>query len=274
MLRQLTSRHVFVAAGAVVLAGTLLVLSVPRTIAALKAMPAERILDSIANGRSVDAATVARLLQSLDAASAWRDRGRDLADRALGELLLVDPADADGVSPSDRATIEQAIRDLTASLSRSPLNPHAWTRLAYARMLLDGPSDAAAASLMMSVYLGPHDPQLVFPRLGLLFRVWDRLADDERRLAYRQIQFAWEASDVGLARLAVRTRRYKDIRLAMLQVGPQTLAGFETVLHWVLAGEPKDEESEGSETENDEDGGEDDQSNDRDDESDEVRPRD
>lgn len=228
---------------ALAFAGTLLVLSVPRTIGALSALPGDRILRQIQRGETVDAAALGTLISSRERASAWRRRGGDHADMALGNLVLATlNAERDGPDPEP---IRLAVRSLKASLALTPVNPHAWSRLAYAQILRDGPSADVAASIRMSVYLGPHETDLVFSRLRLSFVAWSHLTEEDRELVARQIRFAWKISDEELALLAMATGRYKEIRLALLET-PEILADFENVLRLVMSG-AKVEDDDGEE---------------------------
>jgi hypothetical protein len=114
-------------------------------------------------------------------------------------------------------------------LARTPIDPHAWTRLGYARSLLEAAPRDVVSPLMMSILVGPHDPKLVFIRLRLCLGVWDHLSDPERDVVYRQIRFAWKRSKRRLLELAEETMNFKEIRVALLR-NPDQLLRFERAL--------------------------------------------
>ena len=118
---------------------------------------------------------------------------------------------------------------LENGLARTPIDPHAWTRLGYARSLLDAAPRDVVSPLMMSILVGPHDPKLVFIRLRLCLGVWDHLSDPERDVVYRQIRFAWKRSKRRLLELAEETMNFKEIRVALLR-NPDQLLRFERAL--------------------------------------------
>lgn len=206
------------------LAAALVALGVPRTLAAFGARPGNSILWHVQLGSSVRSEAIRELADSRKAALDWSDRGRYWSELALAQLLLA------GLNSGDEAAkaglLNLAAASLEKGLARTPVDPHAWTRLAYARSLLDASPGDIVAPLMMSIDVGPHEPKLVFIRLRLSLGVWEHLSEPERDMVYRQIRYAWKRSRRRLLELAEETMNFREIRVALLQ-DPDELLRFE-----------------------------------------------
>lgn len=209
---------------ALVAAVALVVLGVPRTLAAFGARPGNAVLWHIQRGSKVNSKAIERLAESRGAALKWSENGRYRAELALAQLLLARMDSRDEAETSE--LMNQAANTLEKGLARMPVDPHAWTRLGYARSLLDASPRDIASPLMMSIMVGPHDPKLVFIRLRLALGVWERLTDPERDVVYRQIRYAWKRSKRRLLELAEETMNFKEIRVALLR-DPNELLRFE-----------------------------------------------
>jgi len=209
------------------IAGVLLYLGVPRTVAAVKALPGNEILRQVLRGHVVPATAVEQLIATREATVVWTDRGRDWTDLGLAQLLLANLRARGEVM--DQVLLKQSIASLEEGLAMAPLSPTAWLRLAYARSVMDGPSPAVADALRMSILTGPHEPELAFLRLRLCLLAWDHLSDDDRVLVRRQIRFAWQVSRRSLVTLAEESTRLREIRLGLLE-DPDALAEFERML--------------------------------------------
>lgn len=200
---------------------TLLYLVVPRTIGAFLALPGNHILQSVRHGEAVDDQALEALAASRRRAAGWMESGRLWSDLALAEFLLADRGDAGGGVNLDR--VRQASESLHVALGLAPANPHAWTRRAYAEMLLNGPSEAAASALAMSMLTGRYEPDLMFARLELCLAAWRHFSDEDRELVLDQTRLAWRKSPGRLVDLAAEAGRMGIVRAA-LAAGPADLA--------------------------------------------------
>ncbi len=209
---------------ALVAAAALVVLGIPRTLAAFGARPGDTILSHVRLGSSVRSEAIQELAESRKAALKWSNSGRYWAELALAQLLLARLSSRDEVEVAK--IVRQGAAALENGLARTPVDPHAWTRLAYARSLLDASPRDIVTPLMMSIYVGPHEPKLVFIRLRLCLGVWEHLSDPERDDVYRQVRFAWKRSKRRLLELAEETMNFREIRVALLQ-DPDELLRFE-----------------------------------------------
>ncbi len=180
----------------------LLALAGPRAVAALVSLPGGPVLARVQAMEPVRSEALDVLIGAEDAALAWVDSGRRRTDRALALLLRARQQDA-----ADNEFLADSLTGLKAGLARAPANAFAWTRLAYAETLLNGPSPAAAAALRMSLVAAPYEPRLLTVRLELCLRSWDYFAPADRVLVGAQIRTAWRHAPGRVMELVRRTRR-------------------------------------------------------------------
>jgi hypothetical protein len=200
-------RRYLTLAGIAIAGLALLYLAVPRTIGAFQMLPGNRTILEIARGGDADRESLEVLAASRRRAAGWLESGRLWSDLAAAELLIAESGDA-GADPgrADQDSIRRAAAALRTSLRLAPASPHAWTRLAYAEMLLhDGPTDAAAAALAMSMLTGRYEPDLMFARLELCFLAWPNFAVADRELVLDQVALAWRKSPKRLLDAALAT---------------------------------------------------------------------
>ena len=217
------ARRYLTLAGVAIAGLVLLYLAVPRTIGAFQMLPGNRTILEIARGGDADRDSLEVLAASRRRAAGWLDSGRLWSDLAAAELLIAESGDAG----ADQDSIRRAASALRTSLRLAPASPHAWTRLAYAEMLLhDGPTDAAASALAMSMLTGRYEPDLMFARLELCFLAWPNFAIGDRELVLDQVALAWRKSPKRLLDAALATDGTSILRGAFAG-DPAILADLE-----------------------------------------------
>jgi hypothetical protein len=75
--------------------------------------------------------------------------------------------------------LDQAERQLQAGLAGAPLDPHAWTYLAFVHTAT-GDHERAALALHLALRAGPYQRELVLPRAALGLTNWPWLDPDAR----------------------------------------------------------------------------------------------
>ncbi len=208
-------------AGALV-AGLILYLGIPRLAASLIALPENDTLDQIRKRRPVDLAALRRLAESRQAAAEWTADGQLLTDRALA-LLLARTASADNAASRDLK-----IALLEAGLARKPLAPHAWARLALARLRRDGPGPASLAAVRQSIYTGPNVGELALLRVRILM-AHPRLDRETGAMLGQQIRLGWLAAPDRLIVLARESGAPLVFNRALAR-NPEALVRFEAGL--------------------------------------------
>lgn len=209
---------------AVIAAVLLLYLAVPRVTSAFLSLPERHLLDDVRVNRQVDLLAVEALLDSRRAAAGWSDSAQLHSEIAMAHLLA---AEASGQTADAR---EQNLRDaaleLKYSLRHGPASPHAWTRLAYAEMLLYGPSESSASALIMSMLAARYEPDLMFARLQLSLISRPFFSPSDLDMVNAQIRLAWQRSPKRVAGLA-RSEAWADMLRSAFVRDPDALADFE-----------------------------------------------
>ncbi len=221
------TRHL-ATAGLVFLSGVaLLVGAVPRTIAAVAMLPAGPVLHEIQNLRSVGRDDLEILIASQRRGLRFGESGRKWTDLGLAQLLL---AREQGVRGGIKVEMmSPAIVSLKKGLALAPANPFAWTRLAYAQLLMMGPSPSVASSLRMAMLTARYEPRLLFIRLELCFQSWAYFKPEDRELVFQQVRLAWRKRHKRLVDVAVKTGQVNVVRAAVLR-SRKDLSTFEKVL--------------------------------------------
>jgi hypothetical protein len=206
-LRQLLAVLVAVAA-----ALPLLILAVPRTVALVQMMPAERTFGQLERRLPVEREAIEAAIQSGLAASAWIDSGalwQRIASGHLGRMRLLE-----GDRQAEADALLQAEATLQRSLARRPGNPFAWWQLAAVANALGRSSDQVTAALHLSVVTGHRVDRLLFPRLQLALARWSRL-DAATREAFRpQLARAMRGDPKQFITLVRRSLAEDDVRAA------------------------------------------------------------
>ncbi len=208
------------------IAGVVLVVAgIPRTIAAFTMLPGDSVLREIQNRRPVERDNLGVLIVAQGRGLFFGESGRKWTDLGLAQLLLAHEERVQG--GIGKEMVSGAIASLKTGLALAPANPFAWTRLAYARSLITGPSPSAASALRMAMLTARYEPRLLFFRLALCLQSWSYFRPDDRELVYRQVHFAWRKNPKRLVELAVRTGRVNVVRAALLLMSRKDLSAFE-----------------------------------------------
>ena len=210
-----------------IVGGVLLVLGVPFAGEAITKISGNPVLKRIQNHEPVSRKRLEDLIRSREDALYWRESAETWSELGLAQLLLALEAEIDNQKKRD--LIIASISSLKKSLARAPADAFVWTRLAYAQLLLSGPSPEVATTLRMALQTAPYEPRLFAVRLELAFLAWPYLGPDDRDLVLQQVRWAWRhrrGELVGLARSLDRI----DVVRAALSREPEELLRFEKLL--------------------------------------------
>lgn len=210
-----------------IIALALIMLALPRTIAALLTIPSAAILRSLQNQEPVEIADLEKVVRGQQRGLSLVGDGRLATDLGLAELLIAErlPADDQG-APARFASATTALKD---GLGMAPGNPYAWARLAYAEARQQGWTPLALSSLRLAFLTSPYDPRLLWSRLRLGFLAWPYMQPDDRDIVLQQIRWAFDENPKELARLAADADRVNVVRAALLRL-PGAAAEFEKLL--------------------------------------------
>ena len=202
----------------------LLVLGTPRLVGSVLKAPAFATLQAVHRGERLRTEQLAKAVVHLRRAARWEESGKLRAE--IGLLLLVQARQTRRGDPNRVGLAKQAAKALREGLLRAPVQPHAWTRLAEARMIETGPSSAAATALEQSLKTGAFVPVLTIRRLEFLLRNWAFLSQGARKDTGKQVRYAWRHGRERLIKLANRTPSRHLIGIALRPI-PGAEAEFE-----------------------------------------------
>lgn len=212
---------------AVAVAISLLYLSVPRAASGFLSLPEYHLLDRVRTKKRIDLPALQTLLTSRQEAAGWSDSPRLHSELAAAHLLA---ADAGGQTLDARDQhLRNALQDLKTSLRLAPVSPHDWTRLAYAEMLLHGPSESSARILVMSLLAARYEPELIFSRLKLCLISWPFFSSSDMAAVRAQVGLAWRLSPKRVVGFA-RHEAWADILRSVLATNPDDLVEFERLI--------------------------------------------
>jgi hypothetical protein len=203
-----------------VLGASLLVLAVPRTLAAWASLDAVPAIDKLQMGQTPSADELTNGVTALKRALDWTPSARRLADLALLEL---EQAFRFPKEDSRRAELlGVAEQHLVAGLRMNPANGFAWLRLATVRELQGAPARQVAVALTQSLDVAPNMRKLWIPRAAGLLAYWRYLTVDELQALRGHLRAIWTAD--------------KTMRLPLMRAAQQ-VEQFP-ILAWSLTEDP------------------------------------
>jgi hypothetical protein len=151
---------------AALLGSALLLGAVPRLVAAFHLLPGDPGMALLNSGQLPSPQAYARIVASRRAAASWLRAPSTLTDLGIAALSLAQ-ASSEGRMP----LLDLAERQLEAGLAGAPLDPHAWTYLAFIHTAM-GDHGRAAQALHLALRTGPYQPELALPRSALGLTNW------------------------------------------------------------------------------------------------------
>jgi hypothetical protein len=172
-----------------VLAIVLLTLSWPRWRANLAHLPVDTALSHIWTGDTPSADQLAALSSRAEQASALHDT---YAYQDSLSILNYLQAQVPGLDADQRQELlQQSAEAALQSLRQAPMKPAAWLRAALAYKSLGVAPDIVTRFLLMSIYTGRVEPNLLLLRLQTMYDLQRHLDADGRRLLLDQTLLTW-----------------------------------------------------------------------------------
>ncbi len=173
------------------LATALLVLAVPRTIAAWKAIPAGLAFDKLGGGRRPTTAELRDGVGALQRSVAIITSGHRLVE--LGTLEFQQALEMLPNNLARRALLENSEEHLTAGLRDNPADGTAWYRLAQVRQSHIAPPREVAVALMQSLDMAPNARWLWLSRARSFYEYASVLQEDELLAVGSQFRTIWRS---------------------------------------------------------------------------------
>lgn len=207
------------------LGAALLVLGVPRTIAAWEALAAEPALEKLQVGRKrASDAELADAVDGLERSVAWIPSARRFADLAFLEVEQAIRLPLE--DPKRTVLLASAEQHVIKSLVANPADGYAWMRLAIIRELTGAPPRQIAVALAQSLDVAPNVRQLWIPRATMLMTYSSHLTAEELPAWRSQLRNIWTYG--------------RAVRLPLLQTAIR-LGQVETV-SWGIGDDPPAQE--------------------------------
>ena len=178
----------------------MVVISLPRAISSVALTTGNAFLDDIGFGRGIDNEGLEAIVSSRKKALAWSSLPKTSSDLALVKIIQSERL---GLGVSGEPYLIEAQALLEKSLTQNPVNPYAWLRLGYVRLLRDGPGPKAAEALRVSFLTGPHEPRILLLRLRMSLVSMKYFKSEDINLIEHQIRFSWKKNQKETVRLAV-----------------------------------------------------------------------
>jgi hypothetical protein len=201
----------------------LLYLAIPRLVVAWHEGPTSPVLRRVHAGAAVSPQELEDLAEHERRAAHWVASGQILDD--LGYALLLR---AEGPHGFDERLLRGALDAMRAGAGLAPARSDVWTRLAYAEMMADGPTERASRAVEMALGTAPFDPDLLFVRLELGLIAWNGLGDQARQRLAEDVRRAWRHAPRRLIRIGRSTGRIDQVVAAL----PQGSRDTDRTLRW------------------------------------------
>ncbi len=180
----------------------LLVLAVPRTIAAWEAIPAGPALKKVSDAQNPTSAELRDGVEGLRRSVVVISSGQRLVE--LGTLEFLQTQKMSPNDPARRPLLETSKAHLVAGLTDNPANGTAWYRLAQVRQSLGAPPREIAVALMQSLDMAPSMRSLWLARAQGFYMFAYALQDDEPLAVRSQLRTIWK-TDPSLRQPLLRT---------------------------------------------------------------------
>ncbi|MBP7253279.1 MAG: hypothetical protein KBA75_07335 [Alphaproteobacteria bacterium] len=109
----------------------------------------------------------------------------------LAQIVLADAYEVGITKMAGRQMMSEVLRLETEALKRNPANAYAWSRLAYARFIYNGPSRLVAEPLVQSIQAAPYEPALLPSRIVLALKIEKYWTPELAALFPQQLERAW-----------------------------------------------------------------------------------
>ena len=206
--------------------------ALPRLWAAAHRLPANGVLERLANGYAAGPAHLARAEQALENSLAVRAQGRTLNDLARINLHQALQNDRDG-SQAEAWLAASAGRQERA-LARNPANAFGWLRLSHLALLRAGARGAqgsgAVGALLRARTRSPFYEPLLWRQLDFALLLWPAMQPTQRAVWRPQIAAAASLSIWRLAKLAEQRHAIVGVRQVLAS---QTAALAEFDRHYL-----------------------------------------
>lgn len=208
-----------------VIAVAALLLSLPRFLEGMLALPGDSAIEEIHTGIGGQDAVDA-LVQSRERMLSVIDRGKSHSELALALVIQGHTQQGDDRS----ATLDHAVKEAERGVAQAPADAAAWFHLALASFERDGANQRAVDAALSSIAVGPYETELLIPRLEILFASRSFLGHESDDMIDNQARAAWKRKVYDLIRLIRRTGTADIVRRSLSREPSMLPSGFDASL--------------------------------------------
>lgn len=206
--------RLFIGSVGLLVGGSILALSVPRTVAEISLLTVGPIRQAVQQKKPVLFDELVRLHETQMAVLSSMPSGPLLIRRSATESAI---AKIFPTKHPKRSQWDEAAESSTKlALLHAPANSYAWMRLAFMRLRSGSEDRTVGEPMMMSVLTGAREISLLFTRIGYAIRVWDQLSEEDIELIEDQILWADRVDRKRLIAIAKRNRNSMMIVFAAI----------------------------------------------------------
>lgn len=171
--------------------------------------------DRLLDGESLSAEETDAFIAGREAVLTFWPTAQTYDDLAMGWLNRAILAGLD--KPEGLAAMAKVIELEQEGLSRRPADGFGWARLAYARLLYNGPSRLVFDALRKSIDSAPHERRLLVSRVAMLFVIRKYWPEGFAEQVPDHVMRAWHRQKSALLEIALKDGFFEDIAPVLAQ---------------------------------------------------------
>ncbi len=188
--KKVNKREIVIASLALVLATSLLFLSVPRLLASASVVQAAPSISVLRRGAEVNYKALSKAEALLHKAISWDGDNPDyFLDLAFVHRRMADAKFSD--NRDGQRFLQLALQNFATALRLAPSNARAWAHLAEAHYAFSGMTSEVSRALRISFLTGHIEPNLLAIRLKLGLQNWQALPSDVKWFVKLQARQMW-----------------------------------------------------------------------------------
>ncbi len=207
----------------VIVCSALLLLAVPRFIAAIYALYPEAVVSQ--TQEELPPEVYQKSINDLSRALSWYKNPDYWQLQGIMYLQQVNAAPLPELAKKQQL-LEQAQLSTIEGLRLSPVDPQGWFRLAVVNSLLKAPKQQIINALRLSFYAGRVEPELVIPRLTFSYAYYADFTEELQQLWQKQILIAWAFKAPQLVKFIAANPEAKQLALKAFIYSPDDADKF------------------------------------------------
>ncbi len=182
----------------------LLYIAIPHAWAGYINIPVEKNISLVRSKHRLAAAKIPALIEHAQQSSSIINTAG--YQQQLGELYYLQGLLSKTTAEDKNVLLNSSVAYLKASLIAAPANSLAWFELASIQRDNNAPNEDVKNAFLMSILTGPHEANLVIPRLQQLLALNTELSSEDQDQIQHQIITGWSQSPKSFARFLAKDK--------------------------------------------------------------------